>query len=1284
MSNPRIPVGEVSKLAENLLSFFGHRGLNRDDLAAERASMEQRLQELQEFQEADTPTKAQASLECGISCLLQGETLVAFEHFKKAATCHYDPGIHLQALCYGLHCLYMTYQWMAGSQTVPADEMDQLYDLERALPYWVNRISELERFVGWSLTSHMRCLLEQHRAVLVQPLGSSQQLQAAQTLEHNIMNLSLVGVSFQAIAPLLFEISNLYRRADPHSPHGGEVISSLFRKYSDVDDIVGMAHCEMELGDLECAPNGPPEYWGIMVHSGFHSTASKPLVSSYKLSITAAQIESAARHYATAYSLFQQASFRRGLASASMRHGYLATLRARAGDTMRHYQEALRYCTMARCGFEDTGDVVGFQNARVHLMLCRAALGQLPEATHSTREIGIWGRTKGSVSYTFGLGLFIAAQAQQWITDEGDYERGLAAYRLAEALLDGLGLSRPCTMSIVDQTSVHEMLGEHNRFLITAERVLKICRKIYEGSGSPLTSWARQQAAYMLQRILRQAIAREDPDQIENAVFRIRLIYPQQPQTAAVQNLASICQMNLTLSGSYSNIDMDQLGDVVSDQTTQSLVQTAEFQGLMFRASRARRDGDMDKAEGMWKTAELKAQQGEDPRMKALQLANVSTAWKRYGDSESYLNEYCKLSLNGAATARHIHSNLAADLGQLLYQESGDICQHVLPGFTRIGKFDRAGEVLDVLIRLRGDEWWSAGDVVSNLTAAAEVREGQDKFSVAWKLYEQAIEVFEDRRGRLSLDEYKLSLAGGSQLQGLYFKAARTAVKWHRRCCQTIPAPAHTHHLENAFMTLERGKARSLLDLMAAGTLMYTRFSPSGLREWDSYRRTGAYIAAKRGVLRQLYELQNPDKDRISELEVDILAATERQSRQEGRLFAEKSPTAKRFVTTTDVSDIQTLRSQMDKDTVVLQYAYRDNDFIAWAITVDDVTEVYRSVPEIELELRIKRFRQQCQSSSPDIVPGQAQPMDGQWLSQHLLPFEAIPDKSHVIFVAYRALHTLPFHALPFKGSPLVATHSVSYLPSASCITYLQQSSADHVGFKLLAIGNPSNMKHEDIVSGTSQNLRELQFAEAEATYVGRINASSRSLVGKEATKKAVIDVVGEYDILHFATHGILCPEVPMMSSVALADGEELTVGELLGRRLKTYLVVLSACDTGIGQLTDGDDVMGFSRSLLAAGVKNIVVSLWPVHDLATSFLMKRFYEQLQKGQRVSAALREAQNVVKQLKPDEMDRYVVELRKECGEDTFARSIAPEKENPWQHKVYSQPRFWAPFIFIGLR
>ncbi|KAH7009347.1 uncharacterized protein B0I36DRAFT_58702 [Microdochium trichocladiopsis] len=110
--------------------------------------------------------------------------------------------------------------------------------------------------------------------------------------------------------------------------------------------------------------------------------------------------------------------------------------------------------------------------------------------------------------------------------------------------------------------------------------------------------------------------------------------------------------------------------------------------------------------------------------------------------------------------------------------------------------------------------------------------------------------------------------------------------------------------------------------------------------------------------------------------------------------------------------------------------------------------------------------------------------MDGQWLSEILFPFEEITDKSHITIVAYRALHTLPFHTLPFKGSSLLATYSVSYLPSASYITYLKPSDKDRVGSKLLAVGNPSNIKHYDIVSGTSQSLRELRFAEAEATYV--------------------------------------------------------------------------------------------------------------------------------------------------------------------------------------------------------
>jgi CHAT domain-containing protein len=387
------------------------------------------------------------------------------------------------------------------------------------------------------------------------------------------------------------------------------------------------------------------------------------------------------------------------------------------------------------------------------------------------------------------------------------------------------------------------------------------------------------------------------------------------------------------------------------------------------------------------------------------------------------------------------------------------------------------------------------------------------------------------------------------------------------------------------------------------------------------------------------------------------------------RLFADESPSARRFVTRADVSDINTLRSQLDGDTAVLQYSYRDDDLIAWSDTTDGMIEVYhQSVSEAELERRVRKFRDQCQRPPPpEANPNEPHPTDGQWLADLLFPFQTAMDKSHLIIVAYRALHTLPVHALPFRGAPLLASRSVAYLPSASCISYLQTPRGDRVGARVLAVGNPSNMGYEDVLTGTRHRLAPLRFAKDEASAVCRASAAgSRDLVGPKATKEAVTGMVRDFDILHFATHGLLCSEVPMMSSVALADGEQLTVGELLGRRLKASLAVLSACDTGVGQATDGDDMVGFARSLLAVGVQAIVVSLWPVDDLVTSVLMEDFHRRLQSGQPGSAALRDAQLAARELTPT----------------LKWRTIDPE-EAPEGETDYSHPRFWAPFIFIGV-
>jgi CHAT domain-containing protein len=118
--------------------------------------------------------------------------------------------------------------------------------------------------------------------------------------------------------------------------------------------------------------------------------------------------------------------------------------------------------------------------------------------------------------------------------------------------------------------------------------------------------------------------------------------------------------------------------------------------------------------------------------------------------------------------------------------------------------------------------------------------------------------------------------------------------------------------------------------------------------------------------------------------------------------------------------------------------------------------------------------------------------------------------------------------------------------------------------------------------------------------------------------------------------------------------------------------VVLSACNTGRGRITDGEDVVGFARALLAAGVKHVVVSLWPVDDEATCYLMEQFYENLMQSMPVAEALRAAQATVQDSKEEEIKTYL---------QNRGVRLAPQVERDVV-KDYSHPKFWAPFVLIG--
>jgi CHAT domain-containing protein/lipopolysaccharide biosynthesis regulator YciM len=293
-----------------------------------------------------------------------------------------------------------------------------------------------------------------------------------------------------------------------------------------------------------------------------------------------------------------------------------------------------------------------------------------------------------------------------------------------------------------------------------------------------------------------------------------------------------------------------------------------------------------------------------------------------------------------------------------------------------------------------------------------------------------------------------------------------------------------------------------------------------------------------------------------------------------------------------------------------------------------------------------------------------------------------LEERSELLIVPDGLLHYLPFetlvveaddvrHAYDFeKATFLLDRHAVSYTASASLLDpSLQRPRIAKRG--LLAFGNPNFTRDENdrlpeayyasaltysggLVRG--DQLLPLPNAETEVRAIeSSLGLENRVLVGKEATEAAFHEQAGDYRILHFATHFLNDDRQPLYSKIVLTQGEEpgqdgyIQTYEIFNTQLNADLVVLSACNTGLGKLSRGEGLAGVSRAFLYAGVPSLVVSLWSVDDEATATIMREFYRHLRKGLNKNEALQQAK--------------LGYLRKASG----------EKKDPF---------YWAPFILIG--
>jgi len=204
----------------------------------------------------------------------------------------------------------------------------------------------------------------------------------------------------------------------------------------------------------------------------------------------------------------------------------------------------------------------------------------------------------------------------------------------------------------------------------------------------------------------------------------------------------------------------------------------------------------------------------------------------------------------------------------------------------------------------------------------------------------------------------------------------------------------------------------------------------------------------------------------------------------------------------------------------------------------------------------------------------------------------------NVLVVPSGDLHFVPWGALDVQ-------FTVGVLPTGGWIARAPHKSQGRV--QACVVGDPE----------FGGMLPQLPDAHAEAVSLAKLYATP-PLIGADATEAALRQHVGAgVDVLHLATHALYDPLYPLQSSLILTDGQKavpLSAEKLYRNPLPSRLVVLSACETGMGQVTSGDDLLGLTRSFYLGGTDVVLSSLWPVSDEATRLYMEVFHKSARQG----------------------------------------------------------------------
>lgn len=674
-------------------------------------------------------------------------------------------------------------------------------------------------------------------------------------------------------------------------------------------------------------------------------------------------------------------------------------------------------------------------------------------------------------------------------------------------------------------------------------------------------------------------------------------------------------------------------------------------------------------------------------RYEAFVLEGIALVYDAQGRSEEALNQYRAIlqfykttgDVSGQALALNHYGSFLLKLGQK--QQALDRFHRALPLSERVG---------------------DTGIWLTTLHNISRAHLSLGSFDAALSVIEESIETIEGLRKDV----------GSPDLRALYFSVVRKHYDlWIDILMQLDHAQPGKGYDVKALLVSDRSRARSLIDLLSEPRADLLHGAAAQLAERERELRGLISVLAQHQM-----ELSLNRKEPAEAAEVaNDVAQLKAQYQEVQSLLAEQAPKQLSLDSFEPLS-IEQIRSELrEPDTMLLQYALGDERSYLWAVTANSLDSYELPGRKVIEDAAIEVYRLFTARQAPvDTIKGDyrahveaadnALPEKASKLSQMLLGQVAQQlGNRPLLVVTEGALQAIPFDALPapeaqfvgptdfetFADSLLIFRHEISSLPSISTLRAIrsEEERASSPNRTVAVIADPVFSKNDErvrsapmtpVVAGAASDrdpnapaergllgvsrgntLARLTYSSAEADAISAAAPSGTTMIikGFSASREtAMSSRLGEYQILHFATHGFLDSEHPELSGIVLTmvdpkgahQNGVMPLHDIYSLNLSAELTVLSACQTALGKDVSGEGLVGLTHSFMSAGSKSVVASLWKVDDRATANLMRPFYESLlQQGMSTRAALR------------------------------AAKLKMIKEKQWR-----EPFFWAGFVLQG--